>query len=143
MRSLKTAAWVILYVSALISAISPYCEAGNAVPSADRNAIPQQEISVVRARAAGGDALASVRLWRHYGLVENDLDESAFWLKLASEQGDCNSQVEFAKWLYYGRHDRARANQVLRSESMDRCARSLGRTREVERIREQLRRSAD
>ena len=69
-----------------------------------------QEIGVARARAAKGSRSSSIRLSNYYAKVEQDTGEWMFWLRLASEQGDCVSIVSLARHLAFAQenHDGSR-----------------------------------
>ena len=58
--------------------------------------IPAEDLPDVRKKAAQGNTERALLLWRYYGMVENDISESAFWLRVAAEQGNCFGMREYA-----------------------------------------------
>lgn len=79
------------------------------------------ELEQVKGLAVNGDSSASKRLWRFYSLVENNLDEWRFWLRLAAEQGDCRSIVDLAKALIYVDKNQSSAADWARKANVKGC----------------------
>lgn len=97
--------------------------AADSVPGED--IIAEADLPRVRSQAALGDPIATRRLWRYYSLVENNVDQWLFWLRLGAEQKDCRSMVDYAKQLFYLKNDEIQAGAWAREAKLKGCQKEL------------------
>lgn len=85
------------------------------------NAIPPDRMQKTVDLAVRGDSQAAFELWLHHALVEDNIQEGEFWLRLAAEQGNCHAVIEFAKFSYRYRNDAQAAVRWLETADALQC----------------------
>ena len=71
-----------------------------AASSAQHSGIPLPPMEK-RVQAASGNSQEALELFERY-MSENDPENSAFWLRVAAEQGDCHAVVEYGRMVGAG-----------------------------------------
>ena len=70
-----------------------------------------EQLKRSQTNALQGDASAAFLVSDHYMMGVNDIEEGLFWLRLAAELGDCQSQSRLLGWY---RHAKSRPDYVHR-----------------------------
>jgi TPR repeat protein len=62
--------------------------------------LPEADLRALERSASRGDSDAALRLADHFfGSCANNVEEVAFWLRLAAEQRSCRGMVEWGRML--------------------------------------------
>ena len=82
------------------------------------------ELSSMKHRAVTGDGEASLRVANHY-YSENKLEDGDFWVRLSSEQGNCEGRLRYAEALAHVYKKFAEGKRVLSMDMSDKRCRKF------------------
>ena len=101
MRENSTHLFMLLLAASFLSFGALPAEACNQTEG-DARSIWSSDMAKTRKAAINGDSVAARELWRthFFGNCGESLAEGLFWMRLAAEQGDCESIREYKSWLY-------------------------------------------
>ena len=91
--------------------------------------IAGQELAAMKAKATRGDSTASLKVAAHY-LGENNFRDGGFWMRLSSEQGNCEAHWHYAESLLHAAGDRVEAAHILDKLLDSRCRKYVDENKE-------------
>lgn len=91
--------------------------------------LAQHELASMKARATNGDSTASLEVAAHY-LAENNLRDGDFWMRLSSEQGNCEAHWHYAESLLHTAKDPVEAAHILDKLLDSRCRKFVDENKE-------------
>ncbi len=119
----------LLFVASAASADSPCSQ------------MPEDQVQRLSSSASNGDSEAAIQLFEHFVTsCTNNLDDTAFWLRLAAEQRNCRGMIEWGRMLRGTGRDVEKGEWWLRQAASAGCeAVSAGANYSLKRTNQSLR----